>query len=195
MNQPLSSTDTADSNIRHLIIFGVILGATIIAIRSLGRIFWCEYGGWSPWSWDIWSTHNSQYLIDPYFFSHVLHGFLLYGALHLCWKSGPLAWKLQIAVLIEAGWELLENLPIIINRYRENTMAQDYFGDSIANSTFDIFACTLEFCLAGRMKVLHSAVLCLLIEIGMTFAIRDCLLLNILMLVYPVNAIREWQAG
>lgn len=180
-------------HIRHVMLFMAVLLMTAGALRSLGRVFWCKCGGWSPWSWDIWSTHNSQHLIDPYFFSHVLHGFVFYCALHVCWKSAPLVWRFHAAMLIEAGWEILENSPIIINRYREATISLDYFGDSIANSMFDIVACALGFLLASRLKLSHSVAVFVMTELIMALVIKDSLILNVLMLVWPIDAIREWQ--
>ncbi len=189
-HKPTLPNDT----VRNTVWIAVAMLLTMVALKMLGRIVWCECGGWSPWSWDIWSSHNSQHLIDPYFFSHVLHGFIFYAVLYFCWKSGSMVHRFRAAVLIEAAWELLENSPLIINRYREVTLAQDYFGDSIANSMFDILACSLGFLLAHRLKPVHSVAILVLTELIMTLAIRDCLLLNILMLLCPIDAVRQWQS-
>jgi len=194
MPEPLQPGSQTSPSVRHSLIFAGIMAAMVVGLRLLERIYWCKCGGWSPWSWDIWSTHNSQHLIDPYFFSHVLHGFIFYGALHLVWPSSPTTWRFHIALLIEAGWELLENSPIIIEKYRENTIAQDYLGDSIANSTFDMLACSLGFYLASRLKPVYSLALIVATEVIMTLMIRDCLLLNVLMLLWPIESIGDWQS-
>lgn len=196
MNSELQQPSVSPSNIRlNLVVSLTTLLTTAVLLTLMGQVLWCQCGSWSPWSWDIWSEHNSQHLVDPYFFSHVLHGLLFYGGLHLCCGSRSPAWRFQAALIIEAGWELLENSPIVISRYREATIALDYFGDSVANSMFDILACALGFRLAARLTVRQSVALFLLTEIIMTLTIRDCLLLNILMLLSPIDAVKTWQMG
>jgi hypothetical protein len=194
MSEPLQASGKPSPSLFNGLLFAAIMAGMFVGLRLLNRIVWCKCGGWSPWSWYIWSSHNSQHLIDPYFFSHVLHGFIFYGALHFVWSSSHTAWRFHLAMLIEAGWELLENSPIIIEKYRENTIAQDYLGDSIANSTFDMLACALGFYLAFRLKPIYSAICIIATELMMTVLIRDCLFLNVLMLVWPIKSIGEWQA-
>lgn len=166
----------------------------VLVLAAMGRRFWCECGSWAPWSWDIWTAHNSQHLIDPYFFSHVLHGVLFYGA--LMWV--PVlnrTHRFLVAVALEASWEILENSPLIIERYRESTMAVGYTGDSIANSVTDVAACILGYWFSSRFSWRWSIGLFVVSEIVMLIAIRDNLLLNVLMLVSPIPAIQEWQSG
>ncbi len=194
MTESLQAADHPKPLMLHAGIFAGILVVTAIGLRLLNRIVWCKCSSWSPWSWDIWSSHNSQHLIDPYFFSHVLHGFIFYGALHVIWSTAPVAWRFHVAILIEAAWELLENSPIIIDKYRENTIAQDYLGDTIANSTFDMLACALGFYLAFRLKPVWSVMFLLATELLMTLIIRDCLFLNVLMLTWPIESVGEWQS-
>ena len=172
------------------------LAAAMAAVLLLmGRSAWCRCGRLSVWSWDIWSSHNSQHLVDPYFFTHVLHGVLFCGLLYWLPQFITSWWKFSIALALECGWELLENSPIIIDRYRTATFALDYYGDSAANSVVDVLACAMGYgfaVTAGRGK---SVALVLISELLMTLTIRDCLALNLLMLVYPVEAIKQWQLG
>lgn len=179
-----------------LLVAGVVVG--ILAItgvvelamgRSLfgpdGRFGWIETG--------IWSSALSQRVADWYSVTHVVHGFLFYGLLVLVARRRSLSDRFVAAVLIEAAWEVLENSPIIIDRYREATIAAGYVGDSILNSLSDILMMAGGFALAARLPVRASVALVLIAEVGLLFAIRDNLALNILMLLFPLDAIREWQ--
>jgi hypothetical protein len=174
-------------------VIAVAMLITAGVLHLSGRVYWCQCGRWVPWSWDIWSQHNSQHPVDPYFFTHILHGVVLYGLLHWLWKSAPVSKRLLAAVLLEAGWEILENSPLIIDRYREATISLDYYGDSIANSLFDIVACTAGFLLAARIKPSHSVLFFLATELLLVLTIRDCLMLNVVMLVHPIDAVKQWQ--
>ena len=167
--------------------------AMAIILYLMGQPLWCKCGGLSPWSWDIWSSHNSQHLVDPYFFTHVLHGVVLCGLLY--WLPGRVseASRFLTAVILEAGWEILENSPTIIERYRAATISKDYFGDSIMNSAGDLIACIVGYLLARRLGFRNSNVFFLLTELILLLTIRDSLLLNVLMLVWPVEAIKRWQ--
>lgn len=183
------------SGVAHLLIW-LLMAATLAAVlASLGRVWWCGCGSAVPWAWDVNSQHNSQHLCDPYFFSHLQHGLLLFLLLlPVASVAGP-RWRWFAALLIEAGWEVLENTPLVIERYRAGTISLDYYGDSIANSLSDLTACAAGYLLArcvGRRWVL---VVFVAIELAMIVLIRDSLLLNILMLLYPLDAVRGWQAG
>jgi hypothetical protein len=149
----------------------------------------------TPWSGDIWSAHNSQHFADPYSLSHLLHGLIFHALLvplaHRL-RFGP---RLVLAVALEATWEVFENSPAVIGRYRSATAALGYSGDSLLNSLGDIASCGLGFWLASRLPVRWSVALFLAVEVGMLLVYRDCLVLNVLMLVYPVGAIKAWQTG
>ena len=165
-----------------------------MTLAAMGRRVWCECGSPVPWSWDIWTLHNSQHLLDPYFFSHVLHGLIFYAVFsRIRWLSESAKWT--CATVLEAAWEVLENSPLVINRYRESTMAIGYSGDSIANSIFDIVACLLGFWIASKLPWKRSLTLFVLIELALLVSIRDGLILNIIMLVHPMEAIKQWQMG
>ena len=131
-----------------VIMMAAIILTTIGLLRLNGRIWWCACGSYVPWKGAIWSEHCSQHLFDPYSFSHVLHGFIFFWLVSLIAPRIPAWWKLLMAVLIEAGWELLENSAFIIQRYREATIDQGYSGDSIFNSASDIACCMLGFFIA-----------------------------------------------
>lgn len=172
----------------------VLVGAAY-QLRVQGRLWWCSCDYLLLWSGDPWSSDNSQHLLDPYSFTHVLHGFLFCGAISLVVPRASLAWGLWLAVLIEALWEVVENSEAVIRRYREETAALGYQGDTIVNSLSDIVLCGLGYVLARRLGFLRTAAIFLLTEAVLALWIRDGLLLNVLMLVYPVEAVKEWQAA
>ncbi|MBS1794266.1 MAG: DUF2585 family protein [Acidobacteria bacterium] len=166
----------------------------ILALRFEGRIWWCKLGDYSIYVNEAWNSgHTSQHLFDPYTFTHVLHGVLF------CWLAGLIfyklsaGWRFFVAVLAESAWEILENSNFIIEKYRENTASLDYFGDSVFNSLGDVAACALGFWIALRLGWWKSLAFFLLVEIILLVWIRDGLLLNILMLVYPLDAVKRWQ--
>src|SRR5918998_3357056 len=167
----------------------VILVATALLLRSQGRLWWCSCDYLLLWSGDPWSSDNSQHLLDPYSFTHVLHGFVLCGLLALIVPRLSPAWKLWVAVSIEALWEVVENSDFVIRRYREETAALGYRGDTIVNSLGDILVCGLGFALARNLGLRRTLVLFVVTEVALAFLIRDNLLLNIIMLVYPIDAI------
>lgn len=148
-----------------------------------------------PWSWTVLSKHNSQHVIDPYSFTHILHGILEFWLIGLVFTRLPMAWRFFVAILIESSWEVAENTDYVINRYREATISLDYFGDSIINSLADIVCCGLGFLIAWKLRFWRSLALFIATEIVLIFTIRDSLLLNIVMLLCPVDAIRQWQMG
>ncbi len=147
--------------------------------------------GW--WEGDIWSSEQSQRFADPYSLSHVVHGLLFYALLWTVARRLPVRQRLLIAVILEAGWEILENSPFIIDRYREVTIALGYVGDSVVNSLSDIMMMSAGFLLAARIQVRVSLALMVVAEVGMLLWVRDNLVLNIIMLIHPIAAIKAWQ--
>ncbi len=174
---------------------GALLAFAVVYLRWQGRIWWCRCESWAPISIAVQSPHNSQHLFDAYSLSHVLHGVLFFGILWLFRSQLSLNIRAGIAAAIEIGWEMLENSPIIINRYREATVSLGYTGDSIANSLGDIISFIFGFYLARKLGLWRSVAIFLVVELAMLWMIRDNLALNILMLLWPVDAIRRWQSG
>ncbi len=167
-----------------------------IALHFMGRVWWCEAGDWALWSGDIASRHNSQHLVDPYSFTHLLHGILFFAVLHLTLgRRTQIATRLALTLAAESFWEALENTPMIIDRYRDATIAFGYYGDSVANSLGDILFCAVGFLWAARVPVRISVATVILVEGLLLILIRDSLALNILMLIWPLDAVRQWQAG
>jgi hypothetical protein len=178
----------------------VSAGATILGLAgvlelAMGRKIWGVSGQPGIWSGDINSSHNSQYLTDPYSFSHLTHGILLYGLTWLFARKMPLAGRALIAIAIEAAWEVFENTDMVIQRYRAATISLHYYGDSVMNSMCDILTCMLGFALAAVLPTRVTIVTVFVFEIGLALWIRDSLLLNIVMLIHPLGSIRAWQSG
>jgi hypothetical protein len=171
---------------------GVMFFAALI-LWGQGRVWWCQAGDYLPWSWTVNSAHNSQHLIDPYSFTHILHGIVEFWLLSLIFKRVPLAWRLLIAVGIEASWEVIENSSYIIERYRAATISLNYYGDSIINSISDIFGCATGFALGYKLKFWKSLALFIATELILIFTIHDSLIINLIMLIHPVEAIKAWQ--
>ena len=173
----------------------VVLVATALLLRSQGRLWWCSCDYLLLWSGDPWSSDNSQHLLDPYSFTHLLHGFVLCGLLALIVPRMSAVWQLWLAVTIEALWEVVENSEFVIRRYREETAALGYHGDTVVNSLSDILVCGLGFVLARHLGFRRTFALFVLTEVALAILIRDNLSLNILMLIYPIDAVKEWQAA
>jgi hypothetical protein len=178
-----------------IVTVAAIMATTAAILLSMGREPICKCGYVKLWHGVVVSSENSQHVSDWYTPSHVIHGFAFYGVLWLVARRWTVGARLVAATMIESGWEILENTPLIINRYREATIALDYYGDSVLNSSFDIGWMILGFVLASRLPVWASLALIVIAEIGVGYAIRDNLALNILMLIYPLEAVRQWQAA
>lgn len=169
-------------------------GLMVAALVVMGRSWWCQQADLLPWSWDVWSSHCSQHVIDPYSLSHIQHGLGLFLLLSLVFpRRLSVAGRAVVIACIEAGWELLENTELVIQRYREATISLDYFGDTIANSLGDYGVCMLGAYLAHKLGGWATVGLFLVLEIVCLFWIRDSLIINIVMLLSPVEAIRQWQ--
>ncbi|QYX58485.1 DUF2585 family protein [Roseovarius sp. SCSIO 43702] len=176
-----------------LVITALIAVLTAIILWSMGRSLTCPCGYVDMWG-TVGTEEGSQQVLDWYAPSHLLHGFLFYAALWLVARRVPVGWRLVIATLVECAWEIIENTDAVIERYREVTIALDYYGDSVLNSVFDIFAMWLGFWLAMRLPVWASVVIVIGFEILTAIIIRDGLALNVIMLLFPIDAVREWQS-
>jgi hypothetical protein len=179
---------------------GWLVAAALVALLAailfaMGRPPICPCGTISLWHGVVQSNQNSQQISDWYSFSHIIHGFIFFGLSRWLLPRAPLWVALAIAIGIEGAWEILENSPIIIDRYREVTMAFGYSGDSILNSVSDTLFMIAGFIAASRMRWWVTVALAIAFELFTLWMIRDNLTLNVLMLVSPIEAIKDWQAG
>ena len=178
----------------------VVLALTVIAaaaftLHQMGQVTICKCGYVELWHGDPNSSGNSQHIFDWYTLSHVIHGFLFFMILSWVAKPLPLGVRFLAATVVEAGWEIFENTDYVINRYREATISLDYYGDSVINSVSDIAVMMVGFVLAWRLPIWASVAVVIAFELIALYMIRDNLALNILMLLWPVDAVREWQAA
>ena len=173
----------------------VLVAITAAILLWMGRSPICTCGTIKLWVGTVHGPDNSQHIADWYVPSHIIHGFLFYGVGWLFLRRNPPGDRLLCAVLIEAGWEILENSPLIINRYRDATIALGYTGDSVLNSVADICWMMFGFAIARRLPVWGTVLIALAFETLTLIVIRDNLFLNVLMLVSPIDAVRVWQGG
>ncbi|MEQ1561142.1 MAG: DUF2585 family protein [Nitrospira sp.] len=172
----------------------LVMGLTGGIEYSTGRSLLGPDGMFGWWDGNIWGSENSQRVADAYSFSHIIHGIIFYAFLWLVARKVPAKYRFIIALIMEASWELLENSPIIINRYRDATIAQGYIGDSVLNSVSDIVMAGIGFVIAKYSKFWVSVFLIVAMEVGCLFWVRDNLTLNIVMLVHPVESVKVWQS-
>ncbi len=176
-----------------MVVIVLLVPLTALALWAEGRLFSCACGEFAFWVGDTCSSQNSQQFFDPYSVTHILHGFLLFWLVTLVFRHLSPAWQLSVAAILEALWEVVENTPFIIDRYRAQTAALGYTGDTIVNSLGDLFCAIVGFVIARRLGWLRSLIAFLLLEVVLLVWIRDSLLLQILMLISPVNALKMWQ--
>ena len=187
-------TTTKDRRRMVLIIaISLVPLAMIVLLRAEGRRFLCACGNFAVWVSDWCSSNTSQQLLDPYSFTHVLHGFLFFWLMALLFKRMPRGWQFLLALLLESAWEIFENTSFVINKYRTETAALGYQGDTILNSLGDLACALLGFVIAQRLGLRRSLIVFVLVEVVLSFWIHDSLLLQILMLIRPVEAIKLWQ--
>ncbi|EAU41917.1 hypothetical protein FP2506_15829 [Fulvimarina pelagi HTCC2506] len=181
--------------LRSWLVVFAILAATAATLLVMGRVPICECGYVSLWYGNAYGPGNSQHLSDWYTPSHVIHGFLFYALFHWIARKRSLGFRLILSTVLECTWEVAENTETVIQRYREATISLDYFGDSVLNSMSDAGFMIVGFLLAARLPVAVTVFLAVSFEILTAVVIRDNLTLNVLMLLYPLDAVREWQAG
>lgn len=172
-----------------------VLGALVLVELAMHRPPICPCGAVRLWHGTVQSPENSQQIADWYSFSHIIHGFLFFWAGYWLLPRLSVGARLTIAAAIEAVWEIAENSPVMIDRYREATISWGYSGDSILNSAMDLVFMMLGFALARRLGWQWTLALAIAFEVLTAITIRDGLLLNIVMLVHPLDAIRAWQAA
>lgn len=180
------------------LVAAALLGITALMLRWQGRVWWCEEGDSAFWIGDVWTSHCSQHWADPYTVTHVSHG-LIFWTVFCFWarwfpRTAPsVRWRLPIGMAIAAAWEIVENTEFVINRYRTVTMSLDYMGDSVANAVGDVIACGLGLLIARAVGWKWAMGLYALTEFALLFVMRDNLTLNVIMLFWPIEAIRQWQ--
>lgn len=176
-----------------MVAIGLVLLLVVVLLRAEGRMFICTCGQFAVWTSDTCSSNTSQQLLDPYSFTHVLHGFLFFWLIALLFRRMNSSWQICLALLLEGGWELFENTRFVIDKYRTETAALGYTGDTIVNSLGDLMCALVGFTIARQLGLRRSLIVFVVVEVVLIVWIRDSLLLQILMLVRPVEAIKLWQ--
>ena len=176
-------------------LIAVIVFTTALLEREMGRPYTYQHGPVRVWSGDIHSNQNSQQVADPYTFTHMIHGAAFYGLTALVLPGASIGLRAIVTTALESAWEAYENTDTVINRYRAATIALGYYGDSVLNSFSDIASCLLGFALANRFRWWWTVSWIVATELVLALTIRDNLTLNIVMLIWPIEAVRRWQLG
>ena len=193
----MSTITRISSNNRFWVITGLLVFLIIMTVylNAQGRLWFSASGDVLLWVGDAFSNENSQQLFDPYSFSHFLHGVIFFFILKYAFRNFSLESRFVASVMMEGCWEMLENSAIIINRYRDATAALGYNGDTIYNSYGDLLSCSIGFIVARYIGLKWSILLFIAIELICLFWIKDNLTLNVIMLIYPIEGIKDWQLG
>jgi hypothetical protein len=179
----------------YLLAATAVVAAAALIELAMGRVPICKCGYVKLWQGVVNSSENSQHIADWYTFSHIIHGIGFYALLWFFARSLPPAPRFLLAVVLEAAWEVFENTPFVINRYRAATISLDYYGDSVINSVSDVVSMMCGFWMARRAPLWLSIAIVVVLEVGVAAIIRDNLTLNILMLLHPFGVIKHWQLG
>ena len=186
-------TKTHRAGLLQIVAACLVLLLMVVSLRAQGRMFLCACGYFDIWISDTCSSNNSQQLFDPYSFTHVLHGFLFFWLITLLFRRMAASWQFWLALLLESAWEVFETTSFVINMYRTETAALGYTGDTVVNSLGDL-ACALGgFLIARQLGLRRSLIAFLFLELVLILWIHDSLLLQLLMLIRPVAAIKLWQ--
>ncbi len=187
------TTKSNRPGVLQIVAIGLVLLLVVVSLRAEGRMFICSCGHFALWTSDTCSSNTSQQLLDPYSFTHVLHGFLFFWLIALLFRRWTASWQVWLALLLEGAWEVFENTRFVIDKYRNETAALGYTGDTIVNSFGDLLCALAGFMVARKLGLRWSLIVFVLVELFLIVWIRDSLLLQILMLVRPVEAIKVWQ--
>ena len=177
----------------QLLIAAALIVVTALSLFAMGHPWICKCGTVKLWHFQVVSSENSQHIVDWYTPSHIIHGFLFYFLFWLIAPKASFGTRLILAIGVEAAWEIIENTDYVIDRYREATVALDYYGDSVLNSVSDIFFMIWGFMLAARLPVWLTVTLAIAFEVFTGIMIRDGLALNVLMLLWPSETVLQWQ--
>jgi len=188
------TTESKRASLLQIAATCLVLLLMIVVLRVEGRSFFCTTcNQFAVWIGDTCSSSTSQQLLDPYSFTHVLHGFLFFWLITLLLRRLSPPWQFSLALFLEAAWEVFENTRFVIDKYRTETAALGYTGDTIVNSLGDLACALAGFLLARQLGVRRSLIVFALVELVLILWIHDSLLLQILMLVRPVGALKSWQ--